>query len=63
MRTTLNLDEKLYNDAVKATGIEEKTRLIHTGLQALIRTAAYRKLANLRGSIKNAKAPPRRKYS
>ena len=63
MRTTLNLDEKLYHDAVKATGIEEKTRLIHKGLEALVRTAAYRKLANLQGAVKNAKAPPRRKYS
>ena len=62
MRTTLNIDENIYEQAVKATGVKEKTKLLHMGLEELIRKAAYRQLASLRGAIKNAKAPPRRKY-
>ena len=61
MRTTLILKEDLYREAVKATGVEEKTKLIHMGLEALIRNAAIQRLVNLRGKIKNAWAPSRRK--
>lgn len=62
MRTTLNLDEELYHRAVEATGIKEKTKLIHLGLQTLVRQAAYRRLAKLGGTIPEAKAAPRRRY-
>lgn len=61
MRTTLNIQDDLYREAVKATGVEEKTKLLHLGLQALVRQEASRRLAKLFGTIKNAKAPPRRK--
>lgn len=61
MRTTLNLDEKLYQDVAKATGVVKKTRLIHMGLEELLRKAAYEKLARLRGACKKAKVSPRRK--
>lgn len=36
MRTTLNLDDALLEQARKSTGVKEKTRLLHLGLQALI---------------------------
>lgn len=61
MRTTIVLDEKLFQQAAKATGIEQKTKLIHLGLKTLIREEAQKKLAKLFGSFKEAKAPPRRK--
>lgn len=62
MRTTLNLDEALLRDAARATGIDEKTRLVHLGLQKLIQEAAARRLATLHGTIRRASAPRRRKF-
>jgi Arc/MetJ family transcription regulator len=35
-RTTLNLDDELLAKAQNYTGITEKTRLVHLGLEALI---------------------------
>ena len=61
MRTTLNLSEDLYREAAKATGVAEKTKLIHLGLETLVREAAAKRLARLFGKIKEAKAPPRRR--
>ena len=60
MRTTLNLEEPLYREAVRATGIEEKTKLIHLGLRALVREASQKRLSRLHGAIHQAKAPQRR---
>jgi len=60
MRTTLNLNKELYKKAVDATGVREKTKLIHLGLNSLIREAALKRLAKLHGAVKRAKAPPRR---
>jgi hypothetical protein len=36
MRTTLNLDDDLLAEAQRTTGVKEKTRLLHLGLEALI---------------------------
>jgi Arc/MetJ family transcription regulator len=36
MRTTINLNEELLSEAAALTGIEEKTKLISLGLEALI---------------------------
>ncbi len=60
-RTTLNLDAKLLAQAQKATGISEKTALIHHGLKALVTQAARERLAALGGAIKAAKAAKRRR--
>ena len=56
------MDEELYKEAAKATGIEEKTKLIHMGLKKLIEDAAIQRLIKLFGSCKDAKAPPRRRF-
>ena len=61
MRTTLIIDDALLEGARKATGIEEKTALIHAGLKELITKAAARRLAALGGTMPDAKAPPRRR--
>lgn len=61
MRTTLNLDEDLYNKVAKETGITEKTRLIHMGLESLLQKAAMARLASFYGAYPKAKAPRRRK--
>jgi Arc/MetJ family transcription regulator len=62
MRTTLNLDDALVTKARELTGIEEKTALIHAGLEALIARAAAKRLALLGGSEPRAK-PVRRRRS
>ena len=61
MRTTLNLDDALLEEARKATGIQEKTALVHAGLKELIAKGAARRLAALGGTMPEAKAPPRRR--
>jgi len=61
MRTTFILQDNLYQKAVQTTGIHEKTKLIHLGLESLIRDQAARRLIGFFGTVKNAKAPPRRK--
>ena len=59
MRTTLILDDDLIARARELTGIEEKTRLIHMGLEALVQRAAARRLAALGGSAKDFAVAPR----
>jgi Arc/MetJ family transcription regulator len=61
MRTTLNLDDALLDAALKATGEQEKTRVIHLGLEALLRQKAAERLAALGGTAPKASAAPRRR--
>lgn len=55
MRTTIILSEDLINKAIQETGIKEKTKLIHMGLELLIQQKSMEKLANLYGSAPNIK--------
>jgi Arc/MetJ family transcription regulator len=61
MRTTINLNDELVAKAQVCTGIKEKTRLIHLGLEALIQRDAALRLAALGGSASGAKAGRRRR--
>ena len=61
-RTTLNLDEELLNQAREYTGIQEKTALIHAGLDALIARASAQRLADLGGQFPTT-TPARRRRS
>lgn len=61
MRTTLNLDDQLLDAALAATGESEKTKVIHLGLQALVRQKAAERLADLGGTAPAAKAAPRQR--
>ncbi|MBN2114401.1 MAG: type II toxin-antitoxin system VapB family antitoxin [Acidimicrobiia bacterium] len=61
MRTTLILDDDLIARARRLTGIEEKTALVHAGLEALIARESARRLAALGGSQPGLKAPRRRR--
>ncbi len=62
MRTTLNLKDDLVKQAREMTGIQEKTALVHRGLEALIQEGAARRLMKFRGIDPNATAAPRKKY-
>jgi Arc/MetJ family transcription regulator len=61
MRTTINVDDELIEEAQRLTGIKERTALIHEGLKALITREAARRLVRLGGSDAHASAPPRRR--
>jgi Arc/MetJ family transcription regulator len=63
MRTTINLDERLVEEARRITGTQERTALIHEGLRALIARESARRLARLGGSDRRAAAPRRRRVS
>ena len=61
MRTTLIINDELVEQARELTGIEEKTALIHAGLQALIAREAAVRLAALGGSQPGLESIPRRR--
>ena len=50
MRTTLIIDDAMLADAMRLTGLTEKTAVVHAGLQALIRRESARRLIALGGS-------------
>ena len=61
MRTTLNIDDDLIREAARLTGVQEKTALVHRGLEALIARESARRLAALGGSEKELRPIPRRR--
>ena len=61
MRTTLNIDDDLLDQASKMTGIKEKTALVKLGLEALIARESGKRLARLGGTEKQLKQVPRRR--
>jgi len=50
VRTTLNIDDSLLEEAQRLTGLSEKAALVREGLKALIERESARRLANLGGS-------------
>ena len=63
MRTTINLDEQLVEEAQRVTGTQERTALIHDGLRALIARESAKRLARLGGSEPRLTQPRRRRTS
>lgn len=61
MRSTLNIDEHLVEEARRLTGIKEKTALVKAGLEALIAREIGRRLAALGGTQPHLEAAPRRR--
>jgi len=61
MRTTLNLDDTLLEEARRLTGMRERTALIHEGLRALIERESGRRLARLGGTEPDLQPTPRRR--
>lgn len=61
MRTTINLDDKLLEEARRLTGVREKTALVHEGLRALIERESARRLARLGGTEPDLKPVRRRR--
>ena len=61
MRTTVNLDDELLEEAQRITGTTGRTALIHEGLRALIERESARRLARLGGSESQLQPVPRRR--
>ncbi|MBE0644132.1 MAG: type II toxin-antitoxin system VapB family antitoxin [Bacteroidetes bacterium] len=62
MRTTLNIDDELLNEAAELTGISEKTQLVRMGLEVLVARESAKRLALLGGTEKKLREPRRRRY-
>jgi Arc/MetJ family transcription regulator len=63
MRTTLNLDDRLVEEAQRLSGLKGKTAVVHAGLKALIERESARRLAALGGTEPGLKGIPRRRPS
>ena len=61
MKTTLNLDDSLIEEARKLTGVHEKTALVHRGLEELIARESARMLAALGASTPKLRTIRRRR--
>ena len=46
----MNIDDELLAEAMRLTGIKEKTALVHAGLEALVSWEASKRLAALGGT-------------
>jgi Arc/MetJ family transcription regulator len=61
MRTTVNLDQGLVEEAQQLTGVKEKALLLREGLKALIERESARRLAALGGSESEIRSARRRR--
>ena len=61
MRTTINLDDDLLEEAERLTGETERTSLVREGLMALIERESARRLAALGGSAPDMEPVKRRR--
>ena len=61
MRTTVNIDETLLEEAGRVTGLTERGALLRAGLVALIERESARRLARLGGTEPQLKSVPRRR--
>jgi Arc/MetJ family transcription regulator len=52
IRTNIELDADLLEEAARLTGIKTKRVLVHQGLQALVESKRRRPLSALRGKIR-----------
>ncbi|HMV79791.1 MAG TPA: type II toxin-antitoxin system VapB family antitoxin [Leptospiraceae bacterium] len=61
MKTTLNISDDLMKEAMRLSGINEKTKLIHSALEILINEYSRKQMAALFGTDKKAFVSPRKR--
>lgn len=61
MRTTITIDNELFEKASKLTGIKEKSKLIREAMAALVSRESGIRLAKLGGTYPNLPEVSRRK--
>ena len=52
MRTNIDIDDKLMEDVLKATGLRTKKDAVELGLRTLIRLKKQENIRNFRGKLK-----------
>jgi Arc/MetJ family transcription regulator len=61
MRTTLDLNPDLLNQAMRETHAKSKTAVVQMGLEALLAIEARKRLKALFGKVPGLKKAPRRR--
>jgi Arc/MetJ family transcription regulator len=61
MRSTLNIDDALLEQAKRLSGLRAKTAVVRAGLEALVARESARRLAALGGTERSLKQIPRRR--
>lgn len=51
MRTNIEIDDKLMEEAIKLTGAKSKKEVVNSALEELIRMGKIKKLRSLRGKV------------
>ena len=51
MRTNIEIDDKLMEDALRATGLKTKREAVELGLKTLLRLGEQAQLRRLRGKL------------
>lgn len=51
MRTNIEIDDKLMDDALKATGLKTKKEAVELGLKTLIRLKKQERIKQFRGKL------------
>lgn len=52
MRTNIEIDDKLMNDALKVTGLKTKKDAVELGLKTLVRLHKQAEIRKFRGKLK-----------
>jgi len=61
MKTTINIDDQLLQEATQVTGVQEIASLVRMGLETLIYHEAAKRLAALQGTDPLASTAPRKR--
>lgn len=61
MKTTVDIDDRLLEQAQRLTGLKNRSALIRKGMRALIERESARRLAPLGGSEAQLESVPRRR--
>lgn len=61
MRTTLNIEDAIFEKAAQLTGVSEKNSLVRMGLEALIARVSSERLAKFGGTETSVRSIPRRR--
>ncbi|MBO9096864.1 MULTISPECIES: type II toxin-antitoxin system VapB family antitoxin [unclassified Rhizobium] len=61
MRSNINLDDNLMEQARSLTGTKETAALVRQALETLVRVECGKRLAALGGTMPDAEAAPRRR--
>jgi Arc/MetJ family transcription regulator len=57
------INDELLAKAMRLSGLDEKTAVVHAGLEALVARESARRLARLGGSDPEASVTPRRRQA